>query len=81
MLADPDNRLQQVFEQHGMKLGQMNTSSWQGAQHGHHGHSGNASGAKDQTPDKRQSGQEDSVDDPSTKTLENANNSQINILA
>ncbi|MBL6603477.1 MAG: flagellar hook-length control protein FliK, partial [Alphaproteobacteria bacterium] len=27
MLADPENRLQQIFEQYGMKLGQMNTSS------------------------------------------------------
>ena len=81
MLADPENRLQQIFEQHGIKLGQMNTSSWQGAQHGHQGNSGNPSGGKDHTPDQEQSGQKDSVDDPSTKTLENANNSQINILA
>jgi len=81
MLADPENRLQQIFEQYGMKLGQMNTSSWQGTQHGHQGHSGNLSGGKDQTSDKDRNGQKDSADDPSTKTLDNANNSQINILA
>jgi len=81
MLADPENRLQQIFEQYGMKLGQMNTSSWQGTQHGHQGNSGNLSGGKDQTSDKDRNGQKDSADDPSTKTLDNANNSQINILA
>ena len=81
MLADPENRLQQIFEQYGMKLGQMNTSSWQGTQHGHQGNSGNLSGGKDQTSDKDRKGQKDSADDPSTKTLDNANNSQINILA
>ncbi len=81
MLADPENRLQQIFDQYGMKLGQMNTSSWQGTQHGHQGNSGNLSGGKDQTSDKDRNGQKDSADDPSTKTLDNANNSQINILA
>ena len=81
MLADPENRLQQIFEQYGMKLGQMNTSSWQGTQHGHQGNSGNLSGGKDQASDKDRNGQKDSADDPSTKTLDNANNSQINILA
>ena len=81
MLADPENRLQQIFEQYGMKLGQMNTSSWQGTQHCHQGNSGNLSGGKDQTSDKDRNGQKDSADDPSTKTLDNANNSQINILA
>ena len=81
MLADPENRLQQIFEQYGMKLGQMNTSSWQGTQHGHQDNSGNLSGGKDQASDKDRNGQKDSADDPSTKTLDNANNSQINILA
>lgn len=81
MLADTENRLQQVFEQHGLRLGQMNTSSWQGAQHGNQGHQGNSSGEEKQNPNQNNSGQKDSADDPSTKTLDNANNGQINILA
>ena len=36
---------------------------------------------KKQNPNQNNSGQKDSADDPSTKTLDNANNGQINILA
>jgi hypothetical protein len=64
-----------------LRLGQMNTSSWQGAQHGNQGHQGNSSGEEKQNPNQNNSGQKDSADDPSTKTLDNANNGQINILA
>jgi len=86
MVQDAEVRLHQAFDQNGMKLGQFHTANQFGQ---HQAQQGNAQhGAQDGNGKNasQQSGKNTSKDanldeNSSTKTVENANNSQINILA
>jgi flagellar hook-length control protein FliK len=78
ILADAEPRLQQVFEQHGLKLGQMQTSmgqgfsnQWSQGQGSSSSERNNKTGTKNATQDEEQS----------TKILENDKTGQVNILA
>lgn len=78
ILADAEPKLQQVFEQHGLKLGQMQTSmgqgfsnQWSQGQGSSSSERNNKTGTKNATQDEEES----------TKTLENAKTGQVNILA
>jgi len=78
LLHESEARLQQAFDQQGMKLGSMQTSTQHGGQQntqqGSHRNTGagHAETTRDEPPADENS---------STKIVENANNSQINILA
>jgi flagellar hook-length control protein FliK len=78
LFADAEQKLQQLFDQNGLKLTSLNTSTHQGGHQGMPQHqsrpgSGTVSGtaAKDTEDDEN----------PSTRNSENGNNSQVNILA
>ena len=87
LMQDAEARLHQAFDQNGMKLGQFQTAN----QFGQHHHAqqgmsqqgtqdGNGQNAPHQTAENaRKDANPD--ENSSTKTVENANNSQINILA
>jgi len=86
MVQDAEARLHQAFDQNGMKLGQFHTANQFGqhqaqqgnAQHG--AQDGNGKNASQQS-EKNTSKDANLDENSSTKTEENANNSQINILA
>ena len=86
MVQDAEARLHQAFDQNGMKLGQFHTANQFGqhqaqqgnAQHG--AQDGNGKNASQQS-EKNTSKDANLDENSSTKTVENANNSQINILA
>ncbi len=78
ILADAEPRLQQELEQHGLKLGQMQTSmgqgfsnQWSQGQGSSSSERNNKTGTKNATQDEEQS----------TKILENDKTGQVNILA
>ena len=87
LMQDAEARLHQAFDQNGMKLGQFQTAN----QFGQHHHAqqgmsqqgtqdGNGQNAPHQTAENAR--KDANLDEnSSTKTVENANNSQINILA
>jgi flagellar hook-length control protein FliK len=87
LMQDAEAQLHQAFDQKGMKLGQFQTAN----QFGQHHHAqqgmsqqgardGNSQNAPHQTAENAQ--KDANLDEnSSTKTVENANNSQINILA
>jgi hypothetical protein len=87
LMQDAEARLHQAFDQNGMKLGQFQTAN----QFGQHHHAqqgmsqqgaqdGNGQNAPHQTAENAP--KDANLDEnSSTKTVENANNSQINILA
>jgi len=75
LLQDSETRLQQAFDQNGLKLTSMQTSAQQGGNQ--QGSGRNAGSGRAQNAPKETSSDENS----STKIQENANNSQINILA
>ena len=87
LMQDAEARLHQAFDQNGMKLGQFQTAN----QFGQHHHAqqgmsqqgtqdGNGQNAPHQTAENAR--KDTNLDEnSSTKTVENANNSQINILA
>jgi len=87
LMQDAEARLYQAFDQNGMKLGQFQTAN----QFGQHHHAqqgmsqqgtqdGNGQNAPHQTAENAR--KDANLDEnSSTKTVENANNSQINILA
>jgi flagellar hook-length control protein FliK len=87
LMQDAEAQLHQAFDQKGMKLGQFQTAN----QFGQHHHAqqgmsqqgardGNSQNAPHQTAENAR--KDANLDEnSSTKTLENANNSQINILA
>ena len=77
LLQDSETRLQQAFDQNGLKLTSMQTSAQQGGQQNQQGSGRSAGSGGAQNAPKETSSDENS----STKIQENANNSQINILA
>ncbi|MGB2096464.1 MAG: flagellar hook-length control protein FliK, partial [Candidatus Puniceispirillales bacterium] len=78
ILADAEPRLQQVFEQHGLKLGQMQTSMGQGfSNQWSQGQGANSSERNHKTGTNNTAQDEEE----STKILENAKTGQVNILA
>ena len=87
LMQDAEARLHQAFDQNGMKLGQFQTANQFGQHHyAQQGMSqqgtqdGNGQNAPHQTAENAQ--KDANLDEnSSTKTVENANNSQINILA
>jgi len=80
LMQDAEARLQQVFDQNGMKLGQFQTANQFGQQHqAQQGMSQQGAAAHQTAENARKDANLD--ENSSTKTVENANNSQINILA
>jgi len=77
LLQDSETRLQQAFDQNGLKLTSMQTSAQQGGQQNQQGSGRSAGSGGAHNAPKETSSDENS----STKIQENANNSQINILA
>ena len=83
LMQDAEARLHQAFDQNGMKLGQFQTAN-QFGQHHHaqQGSSQNGSGQNTHHQTAENTRKDANLDEnSSTKTVENANNSQINILA
>jgi len=87
LMQDAEARLHQAFDQNGMKLGQFQTAN-QFGQHHHAQQGASQDGTKDgngQNPSHQTAENNrkdaDLDENSSTKTVENANNSQINILA